>query len=147
MKQLNNYITEKLIINKDSKSKIVELDKTNTKLMIALVKSVFISVYKNRTYKQRGLSQYTVKRSEINWSDVVDILSSEYNFNIDKEDALQKNGKLQTLIRRLLDGIEKLINMKKMIFKIGNEEIPINGHDIYWQDWKDYVKKYELKGY
>ena len=146
MKQINNYISEKLVINKDIKS-FDHIDKNNKDLMIAIIKSIFISIYKNRTYKVKGLSHYSIKRSEINWEDIVKILKDEYNFDIDINDALQKNGQLQSLSRKLLNGTEDLINMKSLIFKIQDTQILISGKDIYWKDWTEYRKKYNLQGY
>ena len=146
MKQINNYISEKLVINKDIKS-FDHIDKNNKDLMIAIIKSIFISIYKNGTYKVKGLSHYSIKRSEINWEDIVKILKDEYNFDIDINDALQKNGQLQSLSRKLLNGIEDLINMKSLIFKIQDTQILISGKDIYWKDWVEYRKKYNLQGY
>ena len=146
MKTINNYISEKLVINKDIKS-FDHIDKNNKDLMIAIIKSIFISIYKNGTYKVKGLSHYSIKRSEINWEDIVKILKDEYNFDIDINDALQKNGQLQSLSRKLLNGIEDLINMKSLIFKIQDTQILISGKDIYWKDWTEYRKKYNLQGY
>lgn len=147
MENISSYISEKLIIHNDSKSSIIDIDMNNKDLMIAIIKSIFISIYKNRTYKVKGLSHYSIKRSEINWEDVAQILKEEYNFSIDKNDIIQKNGKLQSLSRKLLNGIEDLINMKSLIFKIQNIQILISGKDIYWKDWVEYRKKYNLQGY
>lgn len=147
MENISSYISEKLIIHNDSKSSIIDIDMNNKDLMIAIIKSIFISIYKNRTYKVKGLSHYSIKRSEINWEDVAQILKEEYNFSIDKNDIIQKNGKLQSLSRKLLNGIEDLINMKSLIFKIQNTQILISGKDIYWKDWVEYRKKYNLQGY
>ena len=146
MKTLKQIIQEKLVINKDIKS-CDHIDKNNKDLMIAIIKSIFISIYKNHTYKPKGLSHYSIKRSEINWEDVVKILKDEYNFDIDTNNALQKNGQLQSLSRKLLNGIEDLINMKSLIFKIQDTQILLSGKDIYWKDWVEYRKKYNLQGY
>ena len=145
MKNISSYISEKLIIHNDSKSSVIDIDKNNKDLMIAIIKSIFISIYKNRTYKPKGLSHYSIKRSEINWEDVAQILKEEYNFNIDKNDIIQKNGKLQSLSRKLLNGIEDLMNMKSLIFKIQDTQILLSGKDIYWKDWVEYRKKYNLQ--
>lgn len=147
MENISSYISEKLIIHNDSKSSVIDIDTNNKDLMIAIIKSIFISIYKNRTYKIKGLSHYSIKRSEINWEDVAQILKEEYNFSIDKNDIIQKNGKLQSLSRKLLNGIEDLINMKSLIFKIQDTQILISGKDIYWKDWVEYRKKYNLQGY
>lgn len=147
MKTINLFINEKLKLNSDSKSNkcdikdIDHIDKSDEKLILAIIKSVFISVYLNRTYNIRGLSTYIIKRSEINWDNVVDILENEYYYHIDQKDANNKKGELQTLVRSLLGDIEKLINMKKQILKIGDNTIIINGSDIYWKDWKAYREK------
>lgn len=153
MKTINLFINEKLKLNSDSKSNkcdikdIDHIDKSDEKLILAIIKSVFISVYLNRTYNIRGLSTYIIKRSEINWDSVVDILENEYYYHIDQKEANNKKGELQTLVRSLLGGIEKLINMKKQILKIGDNTININGSDIYWKDWKAYREKCKLQGY
>lgn len=153
MKTINLFINEKLKLNSDSKSNkcdikdIDHIDKSDEKLILAIIKSVFISVYLNRTYNIRGLSIYIIKRSEINWDSVVDILENEYYYHIDQKEANNKKGELQTLVRSLLGGIEKLINMKKQILKIGDNTININGSDIYWKDWKAYREKCKLQGY
>lgn len=145
MENISSYILEKLVIHNDSKSSIIDIDKNNEDLMIAIIKSIFISIYKNRTYNPKGLSHYSIKRSEINWEDVAKILKEEYNFNIDKNDIIQKNGKLQSLSRKLLNGIEDLMNMKSLIFKIQDIQILLSGKDIYWKDWVEYRKKYNIK--
>ena len=104
MKQLVSYIIEKLQLNNNSKSKVINIDKENTKLMIAIIKSIYISIYKNRTYKIRGLAQYSIKRSEIDWEDIYNILSEEYNFTLNKHDILlpapiKEIGKISVNIR------------------------------------------------
>lgn len=153
MKTINLFINEKLKLNSDSKSNkcdikdIDHIDKNDEKLILAIIKSVFISVYLNRTYGIRGLATYTIKRSEINWDSVADILENEYHYHIDQKDANNKKGELQTLVRSLLSGIEKLINMKKQILKIGDNTIHISGSDIYWKDWIAYREKCKLQGY
>lgn len=151
MKNLLSYISEKLIFNKNTKAKYQNIDfnNINEDLLIDIIKSIFISVYKNRTYKVKGLSHYSIKRSEINWEDVIEILNTEYNHNVNPEYANDKNGELQKIARKCMDDIDKLINLNsiKMYFKEKNSYIILYGHDIYWQDWKDYVKKYGLKGY
>lgn len=146
MKNIYQYIVEKFIINKNTKiSNIADLDNVDKNLLLAIVKSVFISVYKNKTYKIRGISSYVITRSNIKWKDIADILETEYDYNIDKDDLLQKNGKFQTFVRRTLNLIEALINMKKVYFRFNNGDIiETNGKDIYWQDWKNYRDKYNL---
>ena len=146
MKNIYQYIVEKFIINKNTKiSNIADLDNVDKNLLLAIVKSVFISVYKNNTYKIRGISNYVITRSNIEWKDIADILETEYDYNIDKDDLLKKNGKFQTFVRHRLNLIEALINMKKVYFRFNNGDIiETNGRDIYWQDWRNYRDKYNL---
>ena len=153
MTNLLSYIQEKLVINKNSKIKYQRLKSGSygvdipIDLLIDSIKSIFISVYKNRTYKQQGISHYTIKRSEINWKDVIEILNTEYNHNLDPEYANENNGDFQKIMRVFLAGIEKLINMRTYSFNYGNERVELNGKDIYWKDWVDYREKYNLRGY
>ena len=149
MKDLNNYIIERLHINKDSKIvSYTKIDPNNIDFITSLIKSVYISIYKNRTYKQRGIAQYTIQRSKIKWEDIVDILEKEYGYSVDLENAKNKNSELQKTVRHLLDGIEKLINMHATVYKSPDgQQIIFKGGDIYWDDWKKYVEKYNLKGH
>lgn len=148
MKQLISYIIEKLTLNINSKSKFIHIDSENTELMTVIIKSVYISIFKNKTYKQRGIAQFTIKRSEINWEDVYDILSEEYNFTLYKNDLLQKHGELQTIVRKYLSKIENLMNMKTEVFKFSQKPdnyVVLKGFDIYQFDWRKYREKYNLK--
>ena len=99
MKDLNNYIIERLHINKDSKIvSYTKIDPNNIDFITSLIKSVYISIYKNRTYKQRGIAQYTIQRSKIKWEDIVDILEKEYGYSVDLENAKNKNSELQKTV-------------------------------------------------
>ena len=149
MNNIKQYIQEKLILNKSVKKsdkKITDIDNTNSDMILSIIKSVFISIYKNKTYKIKGLANYHIVRTEINWEDIIKILDEEYNYKIDSDLADKKQGKLQTTVRKLLDGIEKLINMKSLCYKSPNndETILIKGSDLYWNDWKNYTKKYNI---
>lgn len=146
MKQLNNYILEKLVLNKNSKSKYDRLETTNTNIHIPIdilvdsIKSIFISIYKNHTYKLKGLSTYVIKRSEIDWNDVIEILNTNYSHNLDPEYANEKNGEFQKIMRLFLGHIENLINMKTVYIRYGDKEIKLIGRDIYFNDWLNYRK-------
>lgn len=141
---LNPNITEKLHINNNVKLKNVDMDNVDKDLLLAIIKSVFISVYKNRTYKIIGVSKYSIKRSEIKWEDILEILETEYNYMMDEEEVLNKKGKFQTFVRKRFDLIEGLINMKTSIVKTMDGPLVLKGSDIYWNDWKQYREKYDL---
>lgn len=144
MKQLNNYIFEKLKLDKNIKiQKISELDPNNIDMVEAIVKAVFISIFKNNSYKS-AFTTYILKRSKINWTDVVEILDEMYGYKLDPEDALKKNGNLQSFIRPHFKSIENLINMKKIKIKTDSEEKLLKGIDLYWNDWKTYFKQHNI---
>ena len=153
MKNLLSYILEKLVINKHSKIKYQRLKSgcygvdIPEDILIDSIKSIFISVYKNRTYKIKGLSGYTIKRSEINWEDVIEVLNTEYNHNLDPEYANGPYNDYKNVMRVFLPHIEKLVNGKTISFNYGDKRVELKGHDIYWKDWVNYRDKNNLKGY
>ena len=95
MKTLKDIIQEKLVITKDTKDKYQRLSNNSSggidipkDILIDSIKSAFISILKNRTYKQStNCRYYNIKRSELDWKDIIEILNTEYNHNLDPEYA------------------------------------------------------------
>ena len=153
MKNLKEIIQEKLVFNKHTKAKYQRLKPGSygidmpKDLLIDSIKSIFISVYKNRTYKQQGISHYAIKRSEINWEDVIEILNTEYNHNLDPEYANGAHNDYKNIMRVFINHVENLINMRTVYINIGDERVELKGKDIYWKDWVGYRDKYNLQGH
>ena len=155
MKTLKDIIQEKLVITKDTKDKYQRLSNNSSggidipkDILIDSIKSAFISILKNRTYKQStNCRYYNIKRSELDWKDIIEILNTEYNHNLDPEYANENsNGDYKRVMRLFMSHIENLLNMHTVYINIGGERIELKGKDIYWKDWVDYRDKYNLKG-
>jgi serine/threonine protein kinase len=74
---------------------------------------MFISIFKKHSFKITRLHHYAIKRSYINWEDIIKILKDEYGYYISQEDISKMHGKFRNFARTLLEHIETLINMKK----------------------------------
>ena len=148
MKNLLSYILEKLVINKNSKVKYQRLKNNDIPkdLLIDSFKSIFISIFKNRTYKEASnCNYYYVKRSEIDWKDVIEILNIEYNHNLDPEYANDPNNNYRNIMAGFLGHIENLINMHTVYLEHDKERLKLDGRYIYKDDWVPYRDKYNLK--
>lgn len=150
MKQLNNFIQEKLKLNKDSKiSEMTKLDLHNTDMMIDILKASFIGLYKqhfehkNDPFKQAGLSTYSIRKTQVDYENIVNILNNYYNYSFDIEEIKDKNSDLYKIIHYYLTPLGDLINMKKVNIKCCGGLM--NGYDIYWEEWKKYVKENNIK--
>ena len=156
MKNLKEIIQEKLVITKDTKEKYQTLG-TNSSggidipkdILIDSIKSAFISIFKNVTYKLVSNGKYySIKRSELDWKDIIEILNTEYNHNLDPKYADENsNGDYKRVMRLFMSHIENLLNMRTVYINIGDERIELKGKDIYWNDWVKYRDKYNLRGY
>lgn len=146
MIDIKEYIFEKFRINKDTelsdKKEFRLLDDPghNEDFITAVINSTYISLYKNYTFKRKGLAQYSIKKSEINWEDIIELLKTEYNYIVEPEDIKNLHSKFRDFTRPLLGYIEDLVNMKKVWIKKINTTY--NGHDIYWKIWKPWAEKH-----
>lgn len=136
MKKIITYIQEKLIINKDSKSSITILDLSNENMLMDMLRATFISIMKNSSYKLRGLSTYVIKRNDVKYDDIINILNEYYHYNFNINDIKDKNNLLYQTLHNFLDPLDKLLNMKKIKVK-GFSNI-VDGSKIYFNDWVIY---------
>ena len=139
MNTLNNYILEKLVINNNLKP-FTKVDNKDFNMIKDMIKATFIYIFKNKVYKVRGLATYSIKRSEIKYDEIANILNTEFGYHFSEESAKEFHGDFQALIRKYMTAIEQLINMKK-IYLDGDNEL-LNGHDIYQNVWIKYREKY-----
>ena len=150
MKTLNNIIQEKILISKNTKVdniKYTHLDFNNKDMMLDILRAEFISLYEQHfkrkpdPFKQKGLSIFTIRRTAVDYKNVIKVLNSPmfgYNFNfIEVED---KHSQLHNLIHYYLTPLDDLINMKTVNVKCAGGVI--KGQNLYWNDWKEYKEKY-----
>ena len=125
---------------------LYEFDGTNAKMLVDIFKATFIYIYVNSVYKMSGISKYVIKRSEIQYSEIIKILNSEYGYDIDENEGNNKKSEITTFIRKHLNYVELLINFKTIKFHTLDSDtmIELKGRDIYWNDWKDYIQKHNL---
>ena len=75
MKKLNYFISEKLKLSKDTKVQTYDtIDIHDTDMLAAIMKAAFISIRKNLTYTYKTFSTIKIKKSKINYEDIVSIL-------------------------------------------------------------------------
>ena len=150
MNNLNQYIQEKLKIS--SKSKISNIDYTtldmhDVSMMIKVLKASFIGLYKQHfesrnIFKQHGLGNHIIRRRNVDYDNIYNILNDYYEYNFDlKNDSVKKS--LQDLIKYYFDYLDKLINLKNVNIKIAGGDI--NAHNLYWLDWHNYIEKNPIK--
>ena len=145
-----NFIQEKLKIS--SKSKINNIDYTildmhDVNMMIKVLKASFIGLFKQHfqsknIFKQQGFGGKIIRRRNIDYDNIYNILNDYYKYNFDLNDNNVKKS-LQDLIKYYLDYLDKLVNFKHANVKIAGGDI--SGYDLYWLDWHPYLEKNPIK--
>ena len=147
MKKLSIYVQEKCLINKNTHL-YTKLDMNDKDMLINILKAEFISLYMQHfndvgyhpsPFKQKGISTYSIRRTLVNYKNIIDILNKEYNYEFDVDEVSNKNSDMYKLLNYYLKPLEDLINFKTTYVKYINQNI--SGSDIYWKDFKSYYKK------
>ena len=117
-------------------------------MMLDVLKATFIGLYKQHfiqkpdVFKRKGLCQFIIRKTQVDYTNIINVLNEFYNYNFPIEEIDNKKSDLYETIHNYLNPVNDLINCKIVnIERAGGE---IKGADIYWNDWKKYVKKYNI---
>ena len=141
MKNINNYIIEKFEISNNTNA-FTSFDDTNEDMLKDIIRATYISIYKNRSYKDGArLGTFNVQRTQVNYKDIAEILNTYYNYNFSTTEFIRTSTNVYKFIKKYsVPACSILINFKSA--KISKYNITMDGSKMYWDDWVDYRKKY-----
>ena len=148
MKSLQNIILEKLTLSQKNVKSYSEFDKSNKDMIIDIIKATFICVYKNFNFKIAGTSRYVIKRTEVKYDDIAEILNEFYHYQFAVDEFTNIRSDIHKFIKKtVIPSVQLLVNMKTIVLKIPNsdEQTIIKGKDIYFNDWTEYRKNHKVK--
>ena len=143
MKAISRYILEKFQITKDSRIPTVIYDIDYVK---DLLKATFISIFLNQTTKYISIAKQRIKRSEINWETIYNVMTEFYGHDVDHWSVTDGKGKDHTIISAYLKNgkLDDLINMKiikicpiKDLCDFANTNETLSGREAF-DDWRKF---------
>jgi len=148
MKKLNQFIIEKLKLNKNKKvEEYTELDTKNIDMMLDILKASYIGLWvqhftiKPDVFHQIGYSKISIYKRKVNYDNIYNILNNYYQYNYDLEDNNVKKS-LYDIVHYYLKFLDQLINMKTVNIPCAGGEV--KGHYLYLNEWRKYSEKYDI---
>jgi hypothetical protein len=146
MLNINNYIIEKLHINKDTKLiKIIDID--NPQCWEDIFICTTIVCLREHYYKKTATGFHKIRGLDLH--PIMDLLKSIFGYHVESEDIQYKKGAIWTIVSKNIEWIEALMNGKyfSKFWWEGKDRQKAN-EDLNGKDIKEKYKKYitgELK--
>ena len=139
MKNLKDIISEKLIINKNTKvNSYKDIDYDNPEDICNIYKAAFISILKNKSYIEGPTFQKKV--SKIQYNDIIDILNDVFEYkNIDYDEGKIKKGNVWKIIHNDKKAIQNIVNGYTIILKY-DRNIKLSYKELF-EKYKDIINK------
>ena len=139
MKNLKDIISEKLIINKNTKvNSYKDIDYDNPEDICNIYKAAFISIMKNKSYIEGPTFKKTI--SKIQYNDIIDILNDVFEYkNIDYNEGKIKKGNVWKIIHNDKKAIQNIVNGYTIIFKY-DRNIKLSYKELF-EKYKDIINK------
>lgn len=135
MKKLSEYITEKLIINKDMKITKSFDDKD---VIYDIIIAAYLSIKRNKCWVESATFQKKIKY--IQYNDILSILNETFNYKFSKTDIKTKSGNIWKIVKKYLIQIQNMCNYHNANVIIDNEKIVINYKDVD-EKYKDILNR------
>ena len=135
MKNLNNFIYEKLKINSNSK---IITDELNEDIIYNIIIAAYLSIKRLKCWIEGPTFQKKIKY--INYTDILNILNETFKYDFNERDIKVKTGKIWKIIKEYLKSIQNMCNNYNVIVKINDEKITINYKEID-EKYKNILKK------
>jgi len=133
-------------IGKNKMADITEFNPDDIDMIKKLLISIYLSLQSKHTYKIQGISRYTIRRLQVDYENIIEILNKQFKYNFNVSDEIKPKSDLRMWIKAHWKVIEKIFNFRAVKFVVGNENLFIKGYDIYWGYWKEYRKTFETTG-
>lgn len=139
MKNLKDIISEKLIINKNTKvESYKDIDYDNPEDICNIYKAAFISILKNKSYIEGPTFQKKV--SKIQYNDIIDILNDVFEYkNISYDEGKIKKGNVWRIISNDKKAIQNIVNKYTIIFKY-DRNVKLSYKELF-EKYKDIINK------
>ena len=122
MKSFNSFLNEKLIINKD-----IKINSNKEATTYDIIIAAYLSIKRNKCWEEGSTFKRVVKY--IKYDDILDILNTYFNYNIDN-DSIKRNGDIFKTVKEYKVTLNNLVNLYSATTLINNERIVINPKDI-----------------
>lgn len=139
MKNLKDIISEKLIINKNTKvESYKDIDYDNPEDICNIYKAAFISILKNKSYIEGPTFQKIL--SKIQYNDIIDILNDVFEYkNIDYDEGKIKKGNVWKIIHNDKKAIQNIVNGYTIILKY-DRNVKLSFKELF-EKYKDIINK------
>ena len=137
MKNLKDIISEKLIINKNTKvESYKDIDYDNPEDICNIYKAAVISILKNKSYIEGPTFKKTIVK--IQYGDIINILNNIFGYNIDLDEGKIKKGNVWKIVSNDKKEIQNIINGYTIIFKY-DRDIKLSYKEF--EKYKDIINK------
>ena len=137
MENIQDFIQEKLHINKDTKVED-HIDYENPEDIANIYRAAFISIMKNSSYIEGPSFKKTLHK--IQYDDIIDILNNVFDYkNITYSEGRIRNGNVWKIIHKDKIPIQNLVNGFTIIFKY-DRNIELSGTKLL-KEYIDIIKK------
>ena len=142
MININNYISEKLIINKDTQIYTKEFDINDDQCKIDIIIAAVISFLNNGAYKENSVFKKELyKINQKDYNVIIDILNNEFGYDIDYEEGKLRKGKIWETVSNNKYHIQNLINGFTILLDKMLDNKDYEGQTISLKDIKEKYKK------
>ena len=134
MININNYISEKLHLNKDfESSEINNIDKVKD---IIIATYLCIMIYK--IYKENSTFQKQIYWGRIDYEEIINILNNYFQYSFSMSDINRRDGDIFLLIKKHRRIIEWLVNRSRVTITFGNDSMHLSGRELY-DEYYEYI--------
>ena len=138
MKNLKDIITEKLIINKNTKvNSYKDIDYDNPEDICNIYKAAVISIMKNKSYIEGPTFKKTIVK--IQYGDIIDILNNVFKYDISYDEGKIKKGNVWKIISNDKKAIQNIVNKYTIIFKY-DRNVKLSYKELF-EKYKDIINK------
>ena len=146
MKQIDNYIQEKLYIGKDYKpNKFIDID--NPQCWEDIFICTTIVCLRDHYYKKTATGLYKIRF--LDYDSIMDSLKSIFGYHVELKDIQYKKGAIWTIVSKNIEWIEALMGGKRFSkFWWKGKDVQKADEELSGKDIKEEYKKYitgELK--